>query len=454
MFLYGPHNTSFFMPFQGCALWRERAMRTTMSAMSGHDPWYMNAVFYEMYVDGFAGDFRGLTDRLDYLERLGVTCVWLLPHYPSPMVDDGYDVSDYKAVRPELGTLSDFDAFVSAAHARGIRVLVDLVLNHTSTEHPWFIKALSEPDCPEHGYYLWSSSGTELADSTNVFDHLKPSNWIPSPGGGGFYFSTFYPQQADLDWDNPAVLDEFLRIMDFWLDRGVDGFRVDAITHLAKREGTKSIHLNETHDVLRRIRAYLDERHPHAVLLGEANGRYADIVRYFGKGDECHMLFHFPLMTTLFLSLIRNEPDIARSYAKETADIPAGCQWATVLRNHDELTLKFASEETREEIFSAIDPDGQYLMKRDMGTAVRLATAFNGDPERIGDAFELLFSMPGSPVIYMGDEIGIGNVPAPGPDVRRTGRAPMDWERAEPQTTDPGSLFSRVARLARERRRS
>ncbi|HXV26743.1 MAG TPA: alpha-amylase family glycosyl hydrolase [Candidatus Paceibacterota bacterium] len=413
--------------------------------------WYQDAVIYELYVDLFAGDFRGLTSKLDYLDRLGITCIWLLPHYPSPMVDDGYDISDYRGVRPELGTLEDFDAFVARAHEHGIRVLIDLVLNHTSTEHPWFTKALADPNSPEHQYYLWSATGTELADSVNVFDHLKPRNWIDVPNGDGFYFATFYPQQADLNWDNPAVFREITGIMDFWLSRGVDGFRMDAISHLIKREGTRSTHLPETHAVLRRIRAYLDAHHPDAVILGEANGELTDVRSYFGDGDECHMLFNFPLMVRTFLALVRGDDDIARKFAAQSSDIPLGCAWANVLRNHDELALKHVPDDVREEIFDAVDPGGKYLMKREMGTAVRLATALLNDPERITHAISLLLEQPGSPVIYMGDELGTGNTPAPGPDIRRTSRSAIDWSEVQRQEANPDSVLNRVRKLIAER---
>ena len=414
-------------------------------------PWWRTATIYELYVDKFAGDFRGLIGRLGYLKELGVDCIWLLPHYPSPMSDDGYDISDYTAVRKELGTLDDFDAFIAAAHDHGIRVIADLVLNHTSTRHPWFLSALAEPTGRFRDFYLWSGTGTELADAVNPFEHLKPSNWIPT-GSGDFHFSTFLPEQADLNWDNPAVMEEFRRIMSFWLDHGVDGFRLDAVTHLIKREGTRCTNLPETHDVVRRLREFMDGKAPDAVLLGEANGTPRDIRDYFGHGDECHMLFNFPLTAMIYLGMARGDDTLVYEHEHEWNNIPPGCGWAMLLRNHDELSLKYATRAVHDEVMDFVDPDHRYSLKRDLGTAVRLATILRGDWNRIESAFRLLFSLDGTPIIYMGDELGMMNTATTGADIRRSARAPIDWQDAQRQREDPDSLFRRVAAIIRERR--
>lgn len=402
-------------------------------------------------MDKFAKDFKGMAEKLPYLKSLGINCIWLLPHYPSPMVDDGYDVSDYLNVRSELGTLDDFKQFTEKAHEMGIRVIIDLVLNHVSIEHPWFRG--------KKDFFLWSKTGKEFPQAVNPFSKMKPSNWILDSISGEYYFSTFYPQQADLNWDNPQVFDEIARVIDFWIANGVDGFRLDAAPFLIKREGTMCVNLPETHKVLKKIRAHVEAKDPAVILLAEANGPHERVMEYFGgglpaqAGDECHMIFHFHLMSAMFLALKRGQMSVVETMVKNSFNIPDNCQWATFLTNHDELTLEHVSSEEREELLAWLDPEEKYSFKGGYGASVRLATIFKGDKEKILNAFKVLFNSPGSQVIYYGDEIGMQNVqlsekPA---DSRKYVRGEFDWQEAERQMKNPESLFNQVSKIIKGR---
>src|SRR3989338_3948416 len=267
--------------------------------MGSENLWWKKAIIYEVYVDKFAGNFKGLAEKLPYLKNLGINCIWLLPHYPSPMIDDGYDVSDYLGVRRELGTLDDFKQFTKKAHEAGIKIIIDLVLNHVSIEHRWFQE--------RKDFFIWSKTGREFSGAVNPFSHIKPSNWILDKTSGEYYFATFYPQQADLNWQNPEVFTEIMKVIDFWIDWGIDGFRLDAARFLIKKEGTECINLPETHTVLKKIRSYVESRKSDVILLAEVNGELEKVKEYFGNGDECHMAFHFHLMSAMFLSLKRGD---------------------------------------------------------------------------------------------------------------------------------------------------
>ncbi|OGN28749.1 MAG: hypothetical protein A3A33_03130 [Candidatus Yanofskybacteria bacterium RIFCSPLOWO2_01_FULL_49_25] len=413
-----------------------------------NNPWWMKAKIYEVYVDKFAGTFGGMIRRLDYIEKLGINCIWLLPHYPSPMVDDGYDVSDYRGVRQELGTLADFDAFIAAAHTRGIRVIVDLVLNHTSIEHPWFASARASKESPYRNYYLWSDTRTELAGAINPMSHLKPSNWIFDQATGQYYFATFYPEQADLNWTNPEVEREMFAVADFWLAHGVDGFRLDAVPFLGKREGTTCTNLPETHAILRRLRAHLQSINPEAVLLAEANGTESEVREYFGAGDECHLVFNFPLMLQTFLSLARNDLKPLYNLAGKMQNLPPYCAWATFLTNHDSIDFILESETDRQTLEKFLDPTSTFLTNHGTADAKRLGSIFS-DKVRIIEAFKLLFSLPGVPVIYYGEEIGMQNasIQPPPQDKRRYVRGLFDWNLAQSQMHDPNSIFIAVSHL-------
>ena len=415
------------------------------------DYWWKEAKIYELYVDKFAGDFRGLTERLGYLSELGMNCLHILPHYPSPLVDDGYDVSDYRAVRKELGTLKDFEMFTRAAHARGIRVIIDFVLNHVSAEHPWFIEARASRESSFRDFFLWSDTAREHPLAPNPFPDIKSVNWIPNPATQDFYFATFYPQQPDLNWDNPDVEEAMLAHMDFWIDLGVDGFRLDAAAHLIKREGTSYKGLPETHAVLKRIRKHIEQKNAGIVLLAEVHQQIPETKRYFGVGDECHMIYHFPLAEQLLLSLLSEDLTKVGRMINESFDIPNNCQWAVFLRNHDDISDLTLTPSERRILVDALDPGHRYPFKKGSTIAVRLATALRGDKEMLRKAFELLYSIPGAPVMYYGDEIGMENLPPQKgiADSRKYVRGKFDWGVARQAMADPGSLFHEVALLAR-----
>jgi maltose alpha-D-glucosyltransferase / alpha-amylase len=416
--------------------------------------WWKNSVIYSAYVDKFAGSFAGLTEKLEYLELLGIDCIHLLPFYSSPMVDDGYDVSDYCGIREDLGTLKDFSRFVKSAKDKGLRVIIDLVLNHASTQHPWFLEAKSSLKNPRRDFFLWSEDGAEYASAPNPFSTLKPSNWIHNASTHDYYFSTFYPEQADLNWNNPQIFSEMMRIVDFWAEFGVDGFRLDAAAHLIKKEGTDCVGLPETHAILKKIRAHFGEHHPGVILLGEASGKdsVATLKTYFGAGNECHLVYFFPLVGKLFLALKRNDVRIIRNAIEEAKRIPSGTAWVTLLRHHDELPLATLSATDSQELLDYFDPEKKYRFN--LGASLRLATMFHGNQEKILEAFRLLLGIPGSPLIYYGDEIGMENeaLPRGEKDARRSIRATFDRNKAEVQKADSGSLFNGVASMIHARK--
>ena len=395
------------------------------------DPlWFKDAVFYEIYVRGYydadgdgIGDFRGLTQKLDYLEWLGVDCLWLLPMYASPLRDGGYDIADYYAILPEYGTLEDFREFLDAAHARGIRVITDLVINHTSDIHPWFKEASSAPDSPKRDWFVWSDTPERYKDARIIFTDTEKSNWTWCESAKGFYWHRFFSHQPDLNYDNPEVQQAILDVVDYWLDFGIDGFRVDAVPYLFELEGTNCENLSETHDFLKRLRAHAERRHPNALLLGEANQWPEDVVEYFGDGREFHMNYHFPIMPRLFMALRQEDRRPIVEILERTPDIPANCQWGMFLRNHDELTLEMVTDEERDYLYNEYAKDRR--MRLNVGIRRRLAPLMDNSKRRIELLHALLFSLPGSPFIYYGDEIGMGdNIYLGDRDGVRT---PMQW---------------------------
>ena len=423
--------------------------------MKSNPLWWKSAVFYELYVDTFAGDFKRLGSCLDYFSRLGIDCLHILPPYPSPMVDDGYDISDHQNVRPELGTLNDCRAFIQSAHARGIRVMTDLVLNHVSKDHPWFSEARRSRNNTKRDYFLWSDTGKDLAGSVNAFPHLKSSNWIVNKATGDYYFTTFYPEQPDLNWDNPEVTREMCAVIDFWIEVGVDAFRIDAASHLVKREGTNSKGLPETHAVLKKIRAHVNSRDPVVALLAEVRDTPARTRNYFGAGDECQLVYHFPMAEEMFLAALHNDPKEAELLFAHTPLAPANCQWVLFLRNHDELSMsmmtaeQMITEDERHEMIDYCDPSRRFVFKDDAGICMRMASIFKRDPAKIRLAFQMLLGFPASAVIYYGEEIGMENDESLGVvlDCRRYVRGKFDWKRAHAEMRDPNSLFSFVAGL-------
>ena len=419
---------------------------------SAWDPqWYKDAVVYELHVKAFfdgnqdgVGDFRGLIEKLDYLQDLGVTCLWLLPFFPSPLRDDGYDVSDYQNIHPSYGTLDDFAQLVKLAHARRMQVVTELVINHTSDQHAWFQRARTAPaGSPWRDFYVWSDNDRKYPDARIIFLDSERSNWSWDTVAQAYYWHRFFHHQPDLNFDNPAVVAEVLRTMDFWLDIGVDGFRLDAIPYLIEREGTICENLPETFDVLRAIRRHLDTRYENRMLLAEANQPPAGVRAYFGDGDACHMAFHFPLMTRLFIGLHLEERRPITDIMNETPELPDNCQWALFLRNHDELTLEMVTDAERDYMYLAYSRDPRARLN--LGIRRRLAPLMGNDRRRIELLTSILFSFPGTPIVYYGDEIGMGD------DVRlgdRDGvRTPMQWNgdrNAGFSSASPESLYSPV----------
>jgi maltose alpha-D-glucosyltransferase/alpha-amylase len=393
--------------------------------------WYKKAVLYECYVRAFYdsngdghGDLKGLTTRLDYLQELGVDCLWLLPIYPSPLLDDGYDIADYYGLLNEYGTLDDFRQLVSAVHARGMRIIADLVLNHTSDQHPWFQAARADRSSPYRDYYVWSDSDQKYADARIIFLDTEQSNWTWDELAGQFYWHRFYASQPDLNYDNPQVQAEMLRVMKFWLDLGIDGFRADAVPYLFEREGTNCENLPVTHAYLKQIRRFIDENYPGRILLAEANQWPEDVRAYFGDGDEFHLGFHFPVMPRIFMALRASDHRPLKTILDRTPPIPENCQWCIFLRNHDELTLEMVTEQERQWMWQEYAPEPR--MRLNLGIRRRLAPLLDNDRRKIELAYSLLFTLPGSPVIYYGDEIGMGdNIWLPD---RNGVRTPMQWE--------------------------
>jgi maltose alpha-D-glucosyltransferase/alpha-amylase len=403
-----------------------------MFSQGPEDPrWYKDAIIYELHVRSFfdsdgdgIGDFRGLTEKLDYLEDLGVNTLWLLPFYPSPLKDDGYDISDYTSVHPSYGTLADFRAFIKEAHRRGLRVVTELVLNHTSDQHPWFQRARRAPaGSAARNWYVWSPTPERYRDVRVIFSDFEPSNWSWDPVAQAYYWHRFYAHQPDVNFDNPEVHRAIVEAADFWLAEGVDGFRLDAIPYLYEREGTLCENLPETHEFLRALRRHIDDRFPNRMLLAEANQWPEDAAAYFGKGDECHMAFHFPIMTRLFLAVHMEDRYPMVDILAQTPVLPDAAQWALFLRNHDELTLEMVTDQERDYMYRVYAQDR--AARINLGIRRRLAPLLQNNRKKIELLNALLFSLPGTPVVYYGDEIGMGDNIFLGD--RNGVRTPMQW---------------------------
>ena len=460
--------------------------RASKPALSDDPLWYKDAIIYQVHVKSFfdanndgVGDFPGLIAKLDYIAELGVDTIWLLPFYPSPRRDDGYDIADYRNVHPDYGTLSDLRRFIQGAHARGMRVVTELVINHTSDQHPWFQRARrAKPGSNHRNYYVWSDTDKKYENTRIIFIDTEPSNWTHDPVAGAYYWHRFYSHQPDLNFDNPAVLREVLQVMRFWLDMGIDGLRLDAVPYLVEREGTSNENLPETHAVLKRIRATIEAEYPNRMLLAEANQWPEDVQEYFGKEDECHMAFHFPLMPRIYMAIASEDRFPITDIMRQTPELPPSCQWAIFLRNHDELTLEMVTDSERDYLWNTYASDRRARLN--LGIRRRLAPLMERDRRRIELINSLLLSMPGTPVIYYGDELGMGdNIHLGDRDGVRT---PMQWSsdrnggfsRADPeqlvlppvmgtlygfdainveaQTRDPHSLLNWTRRMLATRR--
>ena len=412
--------------------------------------WYKDAVIYQLHVRTFCdsnadgiGDFAGLTQRLDYLQDLGITAIWLLPFYPSPLRDDGYDIADYASVHPSYGSLEDFKTFLTAAHNRGIRIIIEMVLNHTSDQHPWFKEARSSRENPKRDWYVWSEADTRYEGVRIIFVDTETSNWAWDPISKSYYWHRFFSHQPDLNFDNPAVLEALWEVMKFWLNLGVDGFRFDAVPYLVEREGTSCENLPETHAIIRDLRKRLDLTYPGRMLLAEANNWPADIRAYFGDGDEFHAAFHFPLMPRMFMSVKLEDRKPIIDILEQTPEIPNNCQWCIFLRNHDELTLEMVTDIERDYMYDEYAMDKTMRINR--GIRRRLAPMMDNDRRQIELLNGLLMSMPGTPIVYYGDEIGMGDNIYLGD--RNGVRTPMQWNgerNAGFSTADPERLYSPV----------
>src|ERR1700723_1181504 len=415
----------------------------TLSGLDVDDAlWFKDAVIYQLNVKSFfdsnddgIGDFPGLTSKLAYIRDLGVNTIWLMPFYPSPLKDDGYDIADYKSIHPPYGTLDDFRTMLREAHRLGLKVVTELVINHTSDQHPWFQAARhAPPGSPERDFYVWSDTDQKYLDTRIIFTDTETSNWTWDPKAKAYYWHRFFSHQPDLNFDNPHVLEGVLEVMRFWLDMGVDGFRLDAIPYLVEREGTNNENLPETHAVIKQLRAAIDARYRNRFLLAEANQWPEDVREYFGDGDECNMAYHFPLMSRIYMAIAQEDRFPITEIMQQTPDIPESCQWAIFLRNHDELTLEMVTSKERDYMYSTYAADVRARIN--LGIRRRLSPLMENDRERIKLMNSLLLSMPGSPILYYGDEIGMGDNVFIGD--RNGVRTPMQW------TSDRNAGFSRA----------
>ena len=393
-------------------------------------PWYKLAVIYQAHVRTFydsngdgVGDFQGLDQKLDYLKELGIDTIWLMPFFPSPLRDDGYDISDYYSVHSSYGTLEDFRTFLKSAHARQIRVIIEMVLNHTSDQHPWFQQSRSSQDNPRRDWYVWSDTDTGYSQTRIIFLDTELSNWAWDPISKSYYWHRFFSHQPDLNYDNPAVREEMWNVMKFWLEIGVDAFRLDAVPYLVEREGTNCENLPETHGIIKELRRKLDEQFPGKMLLAEANQWPVDLRPYFGDGDEFHMAFHFPLMPRMFMGVKLEDRKPITEILQQTPEIPPSCQWCLFLRNHDELTLEMLTTVERSYMNDTYARDMD--MRLNLGIRRRLAPLLDNDRRRIELMHGILMSLPGTPNIYYGDEIGMGDNIKLGD--RNGVRTPMQW---------------------------
>lgn len=393
--------------------------------------WYQDAVIYQLNVKAFVdsngdgvGDFQGVTSRLDYVKDLGVNTIWLMPFYPSPLKDDGYDIADYLSIHPQYGTLDDFKQMLEEAHRRDLKVITELVINHTSDQHPWFQAARNAPPgSPERDFYVWSDTDDKYRGTRIIFTDTETSNWTWDPVAKAYFWHRFFSHQPDLNFDNPKVLEAIFKVMRFWLDMGVDGFRLDAIPYLIEREGTNNENLPETHAIIKQLRAAIDANYPNRFLLAEANQWPEDVREYFGEGDECHMAYHFPLMPRMYMAIAQEDRYPLTEIMAQTPEIPQSCQWAIFLRNHDELTLEMVTSKERDYMYGTYAADPRARIN--LGIRRRLAPLMDNDIDRIKLMNSLLLSMRGSPIVYYGDEIGMGdNLTLPHREAVRT---PMQW---------------------------
>lgn len=419
------------------------------------EPWWVNAIVYEVYVDKFADNFEGLTKHLDYLEYLGVNTLWILPHYPSPMIDGGYDISDYVSVRSKLGDIEDFEDFVSEAHKRKFRVIIDLVLNHTSDNHPWFMEARASKNNSKRDWYIWSNDASGYSQAFVHFADIKKSNWIKNEKTNDYYYATFYPQQPDLNWDNPEVYEAMLFVMNFWLRKGVDGFRLDAISRLIKRDGTNCFALPEVHTILKRIRADVLSNFPNTVFLAESGGWVHEAKTFFGESDECQLVINFPMASSLLSAISDCDLTKTEKVWENSQGIGGGNCWGLFLTNHDSVDLFFLDEQQKEKLSADGNLLAKYGSEKGSSFAARLSEVCMGDKDKIIWAHQKLLSFPGVPILYYGNEIGMPNEKCSRnpKDFREYVRGVFDWNEVDRQIKKRNSILNTVKKLIEERKK-
>lgn len=417
-----------------------------------NNPWWKNAIIYEVYVDKFAGNFRGLSEKIDYLKYLGINTLWVLPHYPSPMVDGGYDVSDYTSIRDDLGNMDDFEKFVSKAHDSNIKVIVDLILNHTSDQHPWFKKSRSSKDNPKRDWYLWSDDASIFSQAFVHCTEVKSSNWIKNEETGDYYYASFYPQQPDLNWDNSKVYNAMLDVMYFWLEKGVDGFRLDMISRLIKRDGTNCFALPEVHDILKRIRVDVSIKYPGTVFMAESGGWVHEAKTFFGNGNECQLVINFPMASNLLSAIDDFDLSKTKRVWEESQGIGGANSWGLFLTNHDSVDLFFLDDQQKRDL----SDNGRLLAKYGGGFsfAARLYEICEGNKEKIVWAYKELLNFPGVPILYYGNEIGMSNeiFEVKPKDTREYVRGKFNWDEVDRQIEDKDSILNRVSELIHNRK--
>ncbi|NMB69626.1 hypothetical protein GYA27_00280 [candidate division WWE3 bacterium] len=407
-------------------------------------------LIYELYIDKFARNIKGLITKLDYLRDLGMNAIWLLPHYPSPMVDDGYDVTDYKGIRGELGTFEDFKKLTEISHEKGLKIIIDLPINHTSTEHKWFAEARASLDNPKRNYYLWSKSGADMLTAVNAFPNAKLTNWIYNPFTKDYYFATFYPLQPDLNWDNPQVIEEFFEILDFWIDMGVDGFRLDAVTHIIKRKHSLSVALPETHNIVNAIRKHLLSKQKDIMLIGEADLPTLHAADYFGSSrDGCTALINFEDSLNMWLNFFEKDENLIKQQQNHTSYTADKGDWIYFLGMHDAMPLYVMHADLQQRLKQKLDPENKFESKHDKRIALRIAEILNGNQEQIINLYKQLMNQNGHKIIYYGDEIGMRNSKTDEflIDNRHEIRNDFDWNEQKRQAEDPKSLLNGLKRL-------
>src|SRR4030042_3053739 len=419
-----------------------------------NDPWWVNAIVYQIYFDKFARNFKGLTEKLNYLKFLGVNTLWILPHYPSPMIDGGYDISDYTSVRSDLGNINDFEEFIEKAHAEGFKVILDLVLNHTSDAHLWFIEARSSKSSSKRNWYIWSNDAAQFSQAYVHFADIKSSNWIKNEKTGDFYYATFYPEQPDLNWDNPEVYDAMLDVAYFWLEKGVDGFRLDAISRLVKRDGTNCFALPEVHGILKRIRAEVSRKFPNTVFMAESGGWVHEAKAFFGSNDECQLVINFPMASSLLSAVSDYDLSKTRKVWEESGGIGETNRWGIFLTNHDSVDLFFLDDQQTQKITNSGYLQSKYGGGEGSSFTARLFEICSGEKDKIIWAHEQLLSFSGVPILYYGNEIGMPNdrIMQRPLDLREYVRGNFNWDEVEKQIKDKDSILCRVRDLIHNRK--